>query len=180
MHGNFQSHHTVCGNRAPGLWSPTQPVNTTALTYISGAWAREFGATKQTLMQGVFSLEQGGINTGHAHNPFFLIHAPGRANEEAGPVWFGALAYSGNWSLRFEHLPSGHVRVFGGYGSQDFGLCLKPGASHTTPAMITGCTGGGGAKRAVSFTASTRQWVLPQTARPLRSRALQLLGSHVF
>jgi alpha-galactosidase len=144
------------------------PVNTTALTYFSGAWAREFGATQQTLVQGVFSLEQGGLNTGHGHNPFFLLHGPGRATEEAGVVWFGALAYSGNWSLRFEKLPSGHVRVFGGYGSYDFGLSLEPGESHRTPALIMGCTDGGvgGASRCLHGFA--RQQILPETKRPMR------------
>jgi alpha-galactosidase len=144
------------------------PVQTTELTYFSGSWAREFGVTKQTLTQGVFSLEQGGLNTGHAHNPFFLLHAPGRATEEAGPVWFGALAYSGNWSLRFEHLPSGHVRVFGGYGSSDFGLCLEPGASHRTPAMVLGNTGGGLGEASRQLHRFARQWVLPETVRSLR------------
>ena len=144
------------------------PVDTTSLTYFSGAWAREFGAIRQTLTQGVFSLEQGGLNTGHAHNPFFLLHAPGRATEEAGSVWFGALAYSANWSLRFEHLASGHVRVFGGYGSYDFGLSLEPGTSHRTPAMIIGCTGGGIGEASRQLHRFARQWVLPQTARPAR------------
>lgn len=144
------------------------PVGTSALTYFSGAWAREFGATKRTLDQGLFSLEQGGINTGHAHNPFFLLHAPGGANEEAGTVWFGALAYSGNWCLRFENLPSGHVRVFGGYGSYDFGLDLAPGSSHRTPACVFGCSGegvGGASRRLHRF---ARERVLPQTDRQLR------------
>jgi len=144
------------------------PVNTTMLTYFSGAWAREFGVTKRSLTQGVFSLEQGGLNTGHFHNPFFLLHAPGRATEEAGTVWFGALAYSGNWSLRFEQLPSGHTRVFGGYGCYDFGLRLEPGASHRTPAMVIGLTGDGMGEATRQLHRFARKWVLPQTTRPLR------------
>lgn len=144
------------------------PVHTTALTYFSGAWAREFGVTRQTLTQGILALEQGGLNTGHAHNPFFLIHAPERATEEAGTVWFGALAYSGNWCLRFECLPSGQVRVFGGYGSYDFGLCLEPGASHRTPALLLGCTNGGTGEVSRQLHRFTRRWVLPQTARSQR------------
>lgn len=144
------------------------PVNTTALTYFSGSWAREFGATHQALTQGVFSLEQGGLNTGHMHNPFFLLHAPGRATEDGGTVWFGALAFSGNWSLRFEHLPNGQTRVFGGYGSYDFGLTLEPGASHRTPAMIIGCTGGGVGEASRQLHRFARQRVLPQSARALR------------
>lgn len=144
------------------------PVNTPALTYFSGAWGREFGVATQTLTQGIFSLEQGGINTGHSHNPFFLIHGPGRTTEESGPVWFGALAYSGNWCLRFEQLPDGQARVFGGYGSWDFGLTLAPGESHRTPAFVMGCTSegiGGASRRLHRF---TRERVFPQTDRVIR------------
>jgi len=144
------------------------PVSTTELTYFSGSWAREFGTTKQTLQQGIFSLEQGGLNTGHGHNPFFLLHARNHATEEAGTVWFGALSYSGNWSLRFEHLPSGQLRVFGGYGSYDFGLSLESGASHRTPAMVIGCTGGGVGEVSRQIHHFARHWVLPQTERSLR------------
>lgn len=144
------------------------PVHTTALTYFSGAWAREFGVSHLKLAQGIFALEQGGINTGHSHNPFFLIHSPGRATEESGTVWFGALAFSGNWSLRFEQLPNGLGRVFGGYGSWDFGLSLAPGESHRTPAFLFGCTpdGVGGASRCLHR--FLRETVLPRTDRLLR------------
>jgi alpha-galactosidase len=144
------------------------PPRSTSLTYFSGAWGREFQATRHNLAQGLFSLEQGGLNTGHAHNPFFLIHRPGHATETSGPVWFGALAFSGNWSLRFEHLPSGHVRVFGGYGSMDFGMTLPAGGQHRTPAMIVGCTAeglGGASRRMHGF---VRDWILPKTGRDLR------------
>lgn len=144
------------------------PVHTTALTCAGGMWAREFNTTQIDLAQGIYSMEQGGINTGHGHNPFFLLHAPGRATEEAGTVWFGALAYSGNWSLRFEHLPNGLTRVFGGYGSWDFGLRLEPGASHRTPAFVLGCSGegkGGASRRLHGF---ARGHVLPHTNRTAR------------
>lgn len=144
------------------------PVHTTALTYFSGAWAREFGPTRQTLTPGIFSLEQGGLNTGHSHNPFFLLHAPGQATEEAGAVWFGALAYSGNWCLRFEHLSSGHVRIFGGYGTPDLGMNLEPGESHRTPALLIGCTGGGIGEASRQLHRFAREFVLPRTQRPLR------------
>lgn len=144
------------------------PPHTTALTYFNGNWAREFQTTRQNLQPGIFSLEQGGINTGHAHNPFFLLHRPGHATEEAGTVWFGALAYSGNWSLRFEQLPNGLGRVFGGYGSWDFGMHLDPGESHCTPAFVLGCSAeglGGASRRLHRF---TRERVLPHTDRALR------------
>lgn len=144
------------------------PPHTTELISVSGAWGAEFGRTRQNLVQGIYSMEQGGLNTGHFHNPFFFLHRPNHATEESGNVWFGALAYSGNWSLRFETLPSGHVRAFGGYGSGDFDLTLAPGESHATPAMIVGCSPegiGGASRRLHRF---VRDQVLPKTDRTLR------------
>ena len=144
------------------------PLGVDMAGFVTGAAGREFTPASLQLEQGVFLLDQGGGNTGHAHNPFFFLHAPGRACEEAGPVWFGALRYSGNWSLRFEKLPDGRARVFGGYGTRGFGLMLGPGESHVTPAMVLGCAndGQGGATRRLHRFA--RERVLPSMGRALR------------
>ncbi len=137
------------------------PNGTTTLTYPSGQWAREFIPVTRDLTQGLFVLEQQGLNTGHCHNPFFLLHAPGAATEESGTVWFGALAYSGNWNLRFEHQQNTAIRVSGGYGQTDFEITLEPGATHRTPSMVLGCCAeglGGASRRLHSF---ARERVLP-------------------
>jgi alpha-galactosidase len=137
------------------------PNGTTTLTYPAGQWAREFLPVTRDLTQGLFVLEQQGINTGHFHNPFFLLHAPGAATEESGTVWFGALAYSGNWNLRFEHRQTTAISVSGGYGRTDFEILLDPGQTHRTPAMVLGCCaeGIGGASRRLHRFA--RERVLP-------------------
>lgn len=144
------------------------PLGTTQLIYLAGTWSREFFATEHTLTQGVFTLEQMGLNTGHAYNPFFMLRAPEGAGEESGTVWFGSLAFSGNWSLRFERMSSDQIRVFGGYGVTDFAIELAPGESHRTPAMIFGCSpeGFGGASRRLHRFA--RERVLPATGRETR------------
>jgi alpha-galactosidase len=84
------------------------------------------------------------------------------ATEETGTVYFGALAYSGNWSLRFESLLTRALRVHGGYEPSDFAMTLGPGESHTTPAFVLGCSheGRGGASRRLH--AFTRDYVLPE------------------
>jgi len=137
------------------------PNGTTTLTYPAGQWGREFLPTTRDLTQGLFVLEQRGLNTGHFHNPFFLLHAPHAATEESGTVWFGALAYSGNWNLRFDYRQTTSVRVSGGYGQTDFTIDLNPGETHRTPAMVLGCCGegtGGASRRLHRF---TRERVLP-------------------
>jgi alpha-galactosidase len=145
--------------------SATLPNGTTTLTYPAGQWAREFLPVTRDLTQGLFVLEQRGLNTGHFHNPFFLLHAPGAATEESGTVWFGALAYSGNWNLRFDYRQSTAIRVSGGYGQTDFAIDLNPGETHRTPAMVLGCCaeGLGGASRRMHRFA--RERVLPGYGR---------------
>lgn len=130
-------------------------------TRAAGGWAREFVAERHRLEQGTFVLDQRGLNTGHASNPFFLVNECGKAGEESGTVHFGAIAWSGNWRLRFEALPTGPCRVFAGYEASDFALTLAPGESHLTPACLFGCSpaGRGGASRRLH--AFIRERVLP-------------------
>lgn len=119
------------------------------LTRAAGTWAREFMPATQRLEQGCLTLDHRGINTGHFTNPFFHLHAVGEAVEESGTVYFGVMAWSGNWRMRFETLPTGPCRIFAGYEASDFELVLKPGESHTTSACVLGCSaeGHGGASR---------------------------------
>ncbi len=141
------------------------PDGTTRLVRVAGCWGREFTPIHQELEPGVLVLEQLGLNTGHTSNPFFFLHRPGGAIEEAGSVWFGALAYSGNWTLRFECRSDSQVRVFGGYAGTDFEIALAPGETHRTPAMIIGCSAegfGGASRRLHRF---TRERVLPSPSR---------------
>ena len=131
------------------------------VTHAAGHWAREFVPARHRLVQGTFQLDQRGLNTGHASNPTFLLNEEGAATEEAGPVWFGALAYSGNWNIRFDLLPTGSLRIFAGYEPDDFSLTLAPAESHTTPAFLHGCASdgrGGASRRLHSF---IREQVLP-------------------
>lgn len=119
------------------------------LTRVEGCWGREFTPARFRLPIGVTMLENRGLQTGHNHNPFFMLNAPGQAWEETGTVYFGALAYSGNWRLAVEQLHELPLRIHGGYHTHDFGFTLKAGEKHRTPAMLLGVSdaGWGGASR---------------------------------
>ena len=69
-------------------------------------------------------------HTSHNFNPWFAIDA-GDAAEEHGRVWFGALAWSGNWRITVEQTPYRQVRVTGGLNTFRFRLSAqarrKPG-----------------------------------------------------
>jgi alpha-galactosidase len=87
-------------------------------------------------------------HTGHNLNPWFAIDS-GDAEEEHGRVWFGALAWSGNWRISVEQTPYQQVRVTGGFNTFDFAYPLNPGQSLETPQFYAGFTneGFGGASR---------------------------------
>jgi alpha-galactosidase len=137
------------------------PNGTNQLTNVAGTWSREFITQRHTIPFGRYVMETRGLNTGHASNPFFLINRPGQAWEETGTVYFGQLAYSGNWRITIEHTPTYDVRIHGGYNPFDFELTLAPGKTHKTPALVCGVSpnGWGGASRRMH--AFTRHYILP-------------------
>lgn len=138
------------------------PNGANELTYVTGAWAREFTTQRQRLPLGAFTFENRGVQTGHTSNPFFLLNRPGQTWEESGLVYFGQLAYSGSWQISVEQLPSWAVRVHGGYNPFDFELTLAPGERHITPAFVIGVSpeGWGGASRRMHAFAQER--ILPR------------------
>lgn len=138
------------------------PAGVTELTSVAGVWSREFITQRERLQMGSRVLQTRGINTGHSSNPFFLLNRPGQAWEESGVVYFGALAFSGNWAITIEQVPTFDIRVNAGYNPFDFELILPPGQRHVTPALVCGVSpnGWGGASRRLH--AFTRNHVLPR------------------
>ncbi|MBV8552179.1 MAG: alpha-galactosidase [Acidobacteriaceae bacterium] len=107
------------------------------LSYLSGRWAAESLLNLEPIQEGMKVLESRTGHTGHNLNPWFAID-PGNAAEEHGRVWFGALAWSGNWRITVEQTPYQQVRVTGGFNTFDFAYVLKPGESLETPAFYGG------------------------------------------
>lgn len=118
------------------------------LTYLSGRWAAETQLNREPVHEGMKVLESRKGHTGHNFNPWFAID-PGDAGEESGRVWFGALAWSGNWRITVEQTAYRQVRVTGGFNTFDFAYPLKPGESLDTPQFYAGFSesGFGGASR---------------------------------
>ncbi len=107
------------------------------LTYLTGRWAAETQVNHEAIHQGMKVLESRKGHTSHNINPWFAIDA-GDAGEDHGGVWFGALAWSGNWRITVEQTPYQQVRVTGGLNTFDFAYPLKPGESLDTPAFYAG------------------------------------------
>src|SRR6185312_2699800 len=118
------------------------------LSYLSGRWAAETQLNREPIHEGMKVLESRLGHTGHNLNPWFAID-PGNAGEEHGRVWFGGLAWSGNWRISVEQTPYRQVRVTRGFNTFDFAYPLNPGESLETPEFYGGYSdhGFGGASR---------------------------------
>lgn len=107
------------------------------LTHVTGKWSGEFQLRNTVLTEGKKILEsRRGFTDGHA-NPWFAID-DGLSTESGGGVWFGALAWSGNWKIVAEKTPFTHVRVTGGINDFDNEWLLGAGETFETPVFVGG------------------------------------------
>jgi alpha-galactosidase len=116
---------------------------------LHGQWGREFELHQRPLAPGKFVMEsRRGLSSAEAH-PWFAVRPRGEQEEHIGSVWFGSLAWSGNWmcSLEVEHNDALHV--VGGIQPFDFAWQLAPGDQFVTPQLVGGYSeaGLGGASR---------------------------------
>ena len=99
----------------------------------SGAGSTSGRLRRELLAAGRQGQESRRITTSHHRQPLVCARSR-RAGEEQGEVWFGVLAWSGNWKLAAEVTDfRRHARR---HRPQRLGLCLalKPGETFTTPA----------------------------------------------
>jgi alpha-galactosidase len=118
------------------------------LSHLSGRWSDEFHLHREWLAPGIKSIESRRLTTSHQHSPWFALDR-GDASEDAGDVWFGTLAWSGNWKLAAEVTDAHATRVNIGINDWDFAWRLAPGQRFTTPSAYAGFSahGFGGASR---------------------------------
>lgn len=112
------------------------------LTHVNGRWLDEMHLRREPLVQGIKSYESRRITTSHHHNPWFAVDR-GSADEERGEVWFGVLAWSGNWRLAAEVTDFSSTRINLGLNDWDFAWRLNPGETFTTPASLAGYSANG-------------------------------------
>ncbi|HKD58916.1 MAG TPA: alpha-galactosidase [Terracidiphilus sp.] len=132
---------------AAAAWA--MPPGDYTLNYLTGRWAGEWTLTQETLHPGERVIESRRGSTGHQANPWFAIQAGDHPDEDAGEVWFGALAWSGSWRITVEQDQLDAIRVTGGFNPFDFGYALHPGESLESPVFYGGYSahGLGGASR---------------------------------
>jgi len=121
------------------------------LRYLHGGWGAETRLAQVTLGPGKLVLESRRGTTSHQFNPWFTLDPGGRATEEGGEVWAGALAWSGSWKLVYELTAAGHLHACGGCNDFDWSHRLMPGDRLVLPSFAALYTDAG-------FGAASREW----------------------
>ncbi|MCQ2445696.1 MAG: alpha-galactosidase [Clostridia bacterium] len=114
------------------------------LTHLSGSWGAEY--TKNTLMltQARTVIQNNRLTASAAQaTPFFALDKDGAATETSGEVYFGVLAWSGDFSIIVENQYPKQVSVVGGMGSDFENYILKPDERLETPVFTAGFVAGG-------------------------------------
>ncbi|MBI4876540.1 MAG: alpha-galactosidase [Acidobacteria bacterium] len=136
------------------------------LSHLAGRWAGETQLVQENIAPGKKVIESRRGNTSHQANPWFAIDADGEASQERGRVWFGALAWSGNWKFVVEQTPNQQTRLTGGYNDFDFAYPLKPGEQLETPVFYAGYTEEGFGDASRRMHRFQREEILPDRAAP--------------
>jgi alpha-galactosidase len=129
--------------------------------YLTGHWGAEWQLHSEPLQTGARVIESRRGSTSHQANPWFAIDRPQQTTEESGPVWFGALGWSGSWRITVEQTAMQQVRVIGGFNPFDFGYRLKPGEQLETPPFYAGFTNRGLGEASRILHRFERQSILP-------------------
>lgn len=135
------------------------------LTYLAGRWAGETQLTRISLPDGKLVLESRRGTTSHYCNPFFLLDPGGSAQEDHGDVYYGALAFSGNWKIAIEKDKLGMTKISAGVNDFDFAWNLKPGETFATPGFVLGFVNGGFGAASRNLHRYQREAVLPAEHR---------------
>jgi len=104
--------------------------------HMYGRHLNEYNLKREALTPGLKTIESRRLTTSHHHTPWFGIER--NATEDSGEVWFGTLAWSGNWKITTEVTEFDSTRVSIGINDWDFAWRLNPAETFVTPEAISG------------------------------------------
>ena len=110
------------------------------VTSFCGGWACEYQRKQQVLEQGQLTMGSKRGLSGPEFAPFFMIDEHAAATERSGAVYFGALIWSGNWSIHVAKDCYNRTNVCGGISDFDFEWELEGGEQFETPVFVWGYT----------------------------------------
>lgn len=108
------------------------------LTYLTGKWAGETQLKQVLVPETKVVLESRRGTTSHHTNPWFALDKNSLASEDSGEVYYGALAFSGNWKIVVEKDNWNLIKVSAGVNDFDFAWDLKAKTSFITPEFVIG------------------------------------------
>ena len=134
----------------------------------NGTWADEFKWKEDTLNSGKKVYENLRGATAHVAVPGFVVYQD--AAETRGEVWFGVLAYSGNFKLTAEQTPYRYLNLQLGINDTDFSWTLHGKETFTTPKIYAGFAGDGFFGMSARLDAFAHRCVMPKETekKPLR------------
>lgn len=109
-------------------------------TNFNGSWIAEFRKENSVVNNGVLTYDSRKGGSNHTVNPIFILSQD--ADENHGDVFFGALAWSGNFKTEISRDFAGITRAVIGINDFDFSYNLHPGEEFVTPSVFCGHTKG--------------------------------------
>ena len=134
------------------------------LTTLAGQWAAETHIQRQGIVAGTVMLESRKGSTGTNAYPWFALDT--QADETQGDVYFGTLAWSGNWTLHIATNATGATVIAGGIHDYDFAWRLIGNTSFDTPDFVAGFTQEGMNGVRHRLHRHVREQVLPRPESP--------------
>ncbi len=108
------------------------------LTHLTGNWGSEYTKNQLMLTQARTVLQNDRLTcAGAQQTPFFALDWNGESTQTAGEVFYGALHWSGDFSINVECQYGKAVSVTGGVNNFDASWNLKPGETFVAP-LFTG------------------------------------------
>lgn len=112
------------------------------LTSLDSKWTHEYELQHTEITRAKTVIQSLGGVSNSQNYPYFAI-SDGSADNCAGEIWYGTLAWSGNTKITVEKDAMDQVRVTGGISDDDFAWVLKPAKVFITPEFVLGFSGGG-------------------------------------
>lgn len=126
----------------------------------NGYWGAEFLQYSEPVRGGKKVYESLYGLTAHTANPVFIVHK--QATETTGEVFYGALAYSGNFKIVVEAVNGGFLNILTGISDTDFAWTLHGGESFEAPAVYAGYSDGGFEKMTHTMHQFSRRQMMPK------------------
>ena len=130
------------------------------LNYLTGMWGSEFHLRKEKINEGSKVLESRVGKTSAYMNPYFAIDYD--ATEDNGKVYFGELAWSGNWKISIQKRIYERIAIIAGINEWDFTYILEPSKKFMTPKFVFGFSGEGFSKASQNLHHYQLDYILPQ------------------